>query len=136
MTHCGDEQKPILPVNREILGFGGNMTLDVEQELIRIHLRTDRRYQAKKLDVRAFQHHIEIHSEGRLLHCFSLYQPVDPSSLSVIRNGCSVKLTLSIKQASGHPKPVRHGSDERSESCLEHPRARASSLETGEGQSV
>ena len=50
MTHCGDEQKPILPVNREILGFGGNMTLDVEQELIRIHLRTDRRYQAKKLD--------------------------------------------------------------------------------------
>ena len=127
---------PILQVNRGSLTTRDDLEIQVEHDQIRITLALTQGQEAKTLEIKAFQHHLEISMKDRLLHCLTLPQAVEPDSLSIKRKGCSAVLALRIKQGSGHPKPIRPAADERSEGCVEHPRSRASAVEAEKGQSA
>ena len=123
-------------MNRGLLSSRDEVDMQVEVDRIRINLSLTSRRGAQRLDVKSFQHHLEVYGGEKLLHCFTLPQAVEPDSLTVSRQGVSVTLEMRIKQGSGHPKPVRPAADERSEGCVEHPRSRTSALEREKGHSA
>jgi hypothetical protein len=86
------------------------------------------------LEVQASQHHLSVRAKGDILHCLLLPKVVRPDSVRVTRSDNLLYVELDTQRASGHPRPIHPATDERSESCVEHPRSRTSGRESERGR--